>query len=68
MSSPTDLALMIEAVLRKRYLAMRRNGELGGGGPSVENVWLLIGGVAIAVGVLAWVGIKVLGKQETLSP
>lgn len=66
--APQDLALMLEAVLRKRYLAMRRNGELGGGGPSVENVWLLIGGVAIAVGVLAWIAIKVLDKQNTMSP
>lgn len=66
--NPQDMALMFEAVVRKRYLAMRRNGELGGGGPSVENVWLIVGGVVIAVAVLAWVTAKVLDKQNTLSP
>lgn len=64
----SDLTLMAEAIVRKRYQAMRRNGELGGGGPSVENVWLLIGGVAIAVAVLAWVAIKIADKQNTLAP
>lgn len=63
-----DLQMMAEAVLRRRLQVMRRNGESGGGGPSLENVILIAGAVIIGLAVIAWITVEITKKEKTVSP
>ncbi len=64
-----DLYVMAEAVVRKRTRAMQKNGERGsGGGPSLESLVLLALGVVAALGLGAWIVVKITSKESSVNP
>ena len=70
LSQITDLRLMAEAIVRKRLTAMfhDHDRELGGGGPSLENLIWIAAAVVIALGAAAWLTIKITSKENTVNP
>ncbi len=64
-----DLYLMGEAVARKRIRAMQKNGERGSsGGPSLETLVLLALGVTAALGLGAFIVVKITSKESSVNP
>lgn len=63
------LYLMGEAVARKRIRAMQKNGERGSsGGPSLETLVLLALGVTAALGLGAFIVVKITSKESSVNP
>lgn len=54
----------IEGRLRK----VVRSGESGGGGQSLETLVLLAGGVLAAVGLVAFLVVKITEKEAQVAP
>lgn len=57
------MQLYAEAVVRKRVAAMRKNGESGAGGVSIEYLILIGVAVAVAIAFGIWINNKITEKQ-----
>lgn len=59
---------LVRVEIESRLGKVLRSGERGSGGPSLESLWLAAGGVALAVGLLAWLAGVFTSKEATLTP
>lgn len=62
------IVMMGQALVRKRVIDMRRNGERGAGGQSLEQLVLLAGGVVAGLALVAWLVVKITSKEGTVNP
>jgi len=62
------IVVMGQALVRKRVADMRRNGERGAGGQSLEQLVLLAGGVVAGLALVAWLVVKITSKEGTVNP
>ncbi|MGI8591596.1 MAG: hypothetical protein ACR2M5_11510 [Nakamurella sp.] len=62
------IVMMGQALVRKRVNDMRRNGERGAGGQSLEQLVLLAGGVVAGLALVAWLVVKITSKEGTVNP